>query len=156
MRRRVYVTIGCPSVRPSVCPVDRHLLLAAACARAADIDPQLLAPAIDRYYRSIAAGANAAAAGSVMLRAEVRGSTRTCSCCYADVASCIPGAIFEVYIVSVDVVESVCCLLLATEKCSRSSTRPKAPSRSLLVASFSPAFTISETPGTGSTLASSR
>jgi len=40
--------------------------LAAAWARAADIDRQLQA------------SARAAAAGSVMLRAEVRGSTRTC------------------------------------------------------------------------------
>ena len=58
----VYVTVGCPSVRPSVCPfVCRHLPLAAAWARAADI------------HRQLHAGARAAAAGSVMLRAEVRG-----------------------------------------------------------------------------------
>jgi len=59
--------VGCPSVRLSVCPVDRHLPLAAAWARAT--------------YRSIAAGARAAAAGSVMLRAEVRGSAKTCCSC---------------------------------------------------------------------------
>ena len=51
------------SVRPSVCPVGR-LPLAAAWARAAD--------------RSAAVGVRLAAAGSVMLRTEVRGSTRTC------------------------------------------------------------------------------
>jgi len=34
---RVHVTVGCPSVRPSVSPVDRRLPLAAARARAADI-----------------------------------------------------------------------------------------------------------------------
>ena len=65
----VYVTVGCPSVRPfvhrSVCPV-------AAWAQAADIDRQLPAPRTG--CRSVAAaGARAAAAGSVMLRAEVRG-----------------------------------------------------------------------------------
>jgi len=69
--------VGCPSVRPSVCPVDRQTsdLLVVCCrrrARAADIDPQLPAP-----RPSISAGARAAAAGSVMLRAEVRGSTQT-------------------------------------------------------------------------------
>jgi len=66
MRCRVYVTVEGPSVRLSIC--------AAAWARAADIDRQLTAPFID--YRSIAAGARAAAAGSVMLRAEVRGLHR--------------------------------------------------------------------------------
>jgi len=34
----VYVTVGGPSVRPSVCPVDQHLPLAGAWARAADVD----------------------------------------------------------------------------------------------------------------------
>ena len=48
--------------------------LAAARARAADIS-QLSAPRTG--YRSLAAGVRAAAAGSVMLRAEVRGSTET-------------------------------------------------------------------------------
>ena len=48
-----------PSVRPSV-PSIRQL------------------PAPRTVYRSVAAGARAAAAGSVMLRAEVRGSTQTC------------------------------------------------------------------------------
>ena len=54
-----------PSVRPPVCPVDRYLALAAAWARAAD-------------NRLTATGARAAAEGSVMPRAEVRGSTQTC------------------------------------------------------------------------------
>jgi len=43
-----------------VCPVDRHMPLAAAWARAADIDRQLQV--------------QAAAAGIIVLRAEVRGS----------------------------------------------------------------------------------
>ena len=35
MRCRVYVTVGCPSVRPSVCPLDSsHLSIHAADARA--------------------------------------------------------------------------------------------------------------------------
>jgi len=55
------------SVRLSVCPVDRRLPLAAARARAADINRQLPAPRTG----SIAAGSRAAAAGSIMLRAEV-------------------------------------------------------------------------------------
>ena len=75
---------GRVSVRPSVCPIDRHPPLVAAWARAADVDWQLPAPRAG--CRSIsAAGARAAAAGSVMLRAEVRGgSTRTCwlACCH--------------------------------------------------------------------------
>ena len=44
--------------------------------QAADIDWQL--PALCTGYQLIAAGAWAAAAGSVILRAEVRGSTQTC------------------------------------------------------------------------------
>jgi len=65
------------SVSPSVGPfrpVDRHRPLAAAGARAAGIDREMPAPR--NGYRSIAAGIRAAAAGSVMLRAEVRGSTQ--------------------------------------------------------------------------------
>jgi len=69
MRCKVYVTVVRLSVRPSVC-------FAAAWSRAADIDRQLPAP--DTGYRSTAAGIRAAAAGSVMLRAEVRGSAQTC------------------------------------------------------------------------------
>jgi len=42
MRWRVCVTVRCPSVRPSVCPVDRSLLLAAAWARAAHIHRQII------------------------------------------------------------------------------------------------------------------
>ena len=69
-------------VRRSVCPVDRQqqrraaglLLSSGACSR----------------YRSIAASARAAAAGSVMLRAEVRGSTPTCllTYYYSEVMQC--------------------------------------------------------------------
>ena len=55
-----------PSFRLSVCPVDQRLPLAAAWARAADIKRQLLAPELH------------AAAGSVMLGAEIGGSTATC------------------------------------------------------------------------------
>jgi len=68
MRRRVYVTVECPSVCPSACLVDRQLPLAVTWAGAADIDQQLLASRTG--YRSARAPA---AAGSVMLRAEVRG-----------------------------------------------------------------------------------
>ena len=61
----------CPSVRLSVpSAVGRHLPLSAAWARAADIVRLLPAPRTG--CRSISAGARAAAAGSVMLRAEVR------------------------------------------------------------------------------------
>jgi len=54
-----------------VCPVDRHMPLAAAWARAADIDRQLQV--------------QAAAAGIIVLTAEVRGSQHTlvfepCTC----------------------------------------------------------------------------
>jgi len=49
MRTMVYITAGCPSVRPSVCPIDRQqqrrvggLLLIAL--RAGDFDRQLPAP----------------------------------------------------------------------------------------------------------------
>jgi len=71
MRCRAYKTVGCPSVRPSVRPsvclfrqfyssIDVRLVCWWAPARAAVIDRQLQA------------------AGSVMLRAIIRGSTRTC------------------------------------------------------------------------------
>jgi len=67
MRCRAYKTVGCPSVRPSVClfrqfysNIDVRLVCWWARARAAVIDRQLQA------------------AGSVMLRAIIRGSTRTC------------------------------------------------------------------------------
>ena len=53
------------SARPSVCPFDRHL--PACCSLGAG-----------SRYRSIAAGARAAAAGSVMSRAEARRSAQTC------------------------------------------------------------------------------
>jgi len=58
-----------------VCPVDRHMPLAAAWARAADIDRQLQV--------------QAAAAGIIVLTAEVRGSQRTlvfepCTCVLRD------------------------------------------------------------------------
>jgi len=58
---RVYVTVSCPSVYLS------HQSTSAACR----------SPGAGSRYRSTAAGARAAAAGSVMLRAEVRGSTQT-------------------------------------------------------------------------------
>jgi len=55
MRCRVYITVGCPSVHPSVCPVDRQQqagLRLSSGAYAADIYRQLLA------------------AGSVLLRSD--------------------------------------------------------------------------------------
>ena len=71
-RGRVYVTVGCPFVRLSVCPVDRQqqrraaglLLSAVACSRCRST-------AGTRRTRS------AANAGSVVSRAEERGSTQT-------------------------------------------------------------------------------
>ena len=76
--------VGCPmSIRPSTCPVDRHLPLIAAWALAADIDVidmhSIAYTGCRRHitgYRSIAAGARAATAGSVLLRAEICGLTR--------------------------------------------------------------------------------
>jgi len=75
MRSRVCMTVrlGCPSVCLSVCPVDREhqrraaglLLSAGACSRYRPI-------ALTRRTRS------AVNAGSVMLRAEGRGSTQIC------------------------------------------------------------------------------
>ena len=70
LRCKVYVTVGHCSVCMSVCPVDRQPIRCSGgqlvrCGRTG--------------YRSISAdGARTAAAGSVMLRAEVRGSTKTC------------------------------------------------------------------------------
>ena len=57
---------GRMSVRPSVCLSSRST--SAAC----------LSLGTSSRYRPITAGARAAAAGSVMLRAEVRGSTQAC------------------------------------------------------------------------------
>ena len=67
-----------PYVRASVCPFGRHLPLAAAWAR-----QQISIDSCSAVYRlSIsAAGAGAAAVGSVMLRAEVRGSMHACTHC---------------------------------------------------------------------------
>jgi len=61
MRCRVYVMVACPYV----CPFDR----------AAGLLALLLNTGKCSRYRSTAAGAWAAAAGSVVLRAEVRGSS---------------------------------------------------------------------------------
>jgi len=60
----LYVTVGCPSVRLSVCPVDRQQQL-----RAAGL---LLSAGACSRCRSITAGARAAAASSVMLRSEAQ------------------------------------------------------------------------------------
>jgi len=70
MQWRSYGTIGCPSVRVCVCPIDRQrrrpaglLLSAGVCSR----------------YRWYAYSRRSAVnAGSVMLRADGRGSTQTC------------------------------------------------------------------------------
>ena len=85
MRSRVYVTVVCPSVRPSVF-LSRLSTAAAACGcerrrGQQRISVELLC--VRRAYRRLsisvsAARARAAAAGSVMSRAEVRGSTRIC------------------------------------------------------------------------------
>jgi len=53
----VYVTVRCPSVRQSGCPVDRQPEAAATCSRLPQADPQM-----------------SAAADNVMLTSEVRGS----------------------------------------------------------------------------------
>jgi len=107
----VYVTIGCPSVRPSVCSsvslrlsvcgVDRQQQ-----RRAAGL---LQSAGAGSRYRSIATGAayrlsidcrrrrSAANAGSVMLRAEDRGSTQTCYLTTAATyTSCIMHAVYRV------------------------------------------------------------
>ena len=82
---KVYVMVGCPSVRLS------HRSTAAAAARGFAAER----PA-DRRYQSIAVGASAvylqqarsaANAGSVALRAERGGSTQTCSAMYIDNAN---------------------------------------------------------------------
>ena len=64
MQCRVYVMVY-------VCPIDRHLLLATACAQAADIDS---------CRRRVPASCKcpSVSVGSVMLRARVQGSTQTC------------------------------------------------------------------------------
>jgi len=59
MECKIYVTLGCPSV----CPVNRHLPLAAACAALADINRQ--PPALRK-----AARARAVASGSVIYVAQ--------------------------------------------------------------------------------------
>jgi len=76
MRSRVYVAVRCPPVSLSDCFVDRQqqwrasgLLLSTQ-----------LAP--HTSYRSISAAGAHANAGSVMLRAEERGSTQTSLACY--------------------------------------------------------------------------
>lgn len=63
-------------VRPFVCPVDQHLPLAVAWVWAANVSWQLPVP--HTGCQSIAAGAWAAAVGSVMVRSKVRSSTQTC------------------------------------------------------------------------------
>jgi len=68
MRCRVYITVGCPFVCLSVC---LSLWSTSAACRT-------LRLGVGSRYRSTAAGARAAAAGSVMLRAEVRDSTQIC------------------------------------------------------------------------------
>jgi len=68
---RIYLTVGCPSISSI-----EILPLAAAWAQAADIDRA--APRITGCWL-IAAGVQAAIAASVMLKAEIRGSTQTCS-----------------------------------------------------------------------------
>ena len=71
MRSGVYVTVGCPSVRPSVCPVDRQQQ-----RRAASWSGRLQQMSIDSWQAC--SPRSAANAGSVMLRADGRGSTQTC------------------------------------------------------------------------------
>ena len=74
MLSRVYVTVGCPSFHPSVCPINRSqkrgaagLLLSAVC-RTGDIDWQRRAPSSN----GAAARRSAANVGSTMLTAENR------------------------------------------------------------------------------------
>jgi len=89
MRSRVYVTVGRPSVRPSVrlplCPIVRQpvrrvagLLLSAV--RAGDVDRQRRAPAPSSSGAAARAAArrSAANAGSVMSTAELTRLTQTC------------------------------------------------------------------------------
>jgi len=77
MRSRVYVTVGRPSVRLSVCPVD--------CQQQQRPAVLLLSADVCSRYQSTAAGVaiwrrrSAAKAGSVMLRADGGDSTQTCS-----------------------------------------------------------------------------
>jgi len=65
---RVYVTVGCPSVRLSVCPIDRQQLRAAGLLLSAALAGDR-APA----RSSSSSSSDAAAAGSVMLTADVGG-----------------------------------------------------------------------------------
>jgi len=67
MRGRVYVTVGCPSVRPSVVSSSDVLVCCWAQARAANIDRQLSAPPTG--YRQIPAGARDASS-DMMTAAE--------------------------------------------------------------------------------------
>jgi len=66
-RSRVFVTIGCPSVRPSVC-LSHYSTAAAAGLRAGDIDRQRCAPGTQQH--AAAARRSAANAGSAMSTAE--------------------------------------------------------------------------------------
>ena len=67
-RSRVFVTIGCPSVRLSVCPIIRPQQRRAAGLRAGDIDRQRCAPGTQQH--AAAARRSAANAGSAMSTAE--------------------------------------------------------------------------------------
>jgi len=67
-RSRVFVTIGCPSVRLSVCPIIRRQQRRAAGLRAGDIDRQRCAPGTQQH--AAAARRSAANAGSAMSTAE--------------------------------------------------------------------------------------
>ena len=80
LRCRVCITVGCPSVCLSVCPVDRQQQrreagLLPSSGAGSRYRSQLQAPRTGCV--SISAGARAAVAGIVALRAEVRGSTQT-------------------------------------------------------------------------------
>ena len=78
IRCRVYVTVGCPCIRPSVClSVCSVDIIPAARARSQQqlCRSQSTGGRAGTRYRSTSADARAAVAGSVMLRAEVRGST---------------------------------------------------------------------------------
>ena len=82
IRCRVYVTVGCPCIRLSVClSVCSVDIIPAARARSQQqlCRSQSTGGKAGTRYRSTSADARAAVAGSVMLRAEVRGSTLTCS-----------------------------------------------------------------------------
>jgi len=70
------ITVGCLSVRPSVRLTVPSIHSSSDVRLAVGL---LLSPGACSRHRPTAAGAQAAAAGSVTLRAEVRGSTQTCS-----------------------------------------------------------------------------